>query len=61
MLSGLKEVMSKAQMARINKECSTLSKGFNEISVPGMTFEDIKSSGPLAKMDYCSIDIEGGS
>ncbi len=60
MLSGLKEVMSKAQMARINKECSTLSKGFNEISVPGMTFEDIKSSGPLAKIDYCSIDIEGG-
>ncbi|MEO5583558.1 MAG: FkbM family methyltransferase [Saprospiraceae bacterium] len=60
MLSGLEQFITDAQRARIEKESSRFGVGFRTIEVPGKTFNEIKQESLPAKLDYCSIDIEGG-
>jgi FkbM family methyltransferase len=60
MLSGIASQYSAEHRARIEAEVKAFGGSVSNIKVPGRTLSSVLSEAGITKVNYCSIDIEGG-
>lgn len=60
MLSGLVEKYDKAHLERIEEEIKTMGGGQETINVACFTLDEILNEQNISRVDYLSVDTEGG-
>tara|TARA_B100001093_G_C26825767_1_gene1013917 strand:- start:1482 stop:2150 length:669 start_codon:yes stop_codon:yes gene_type:complete len=60
MLSGVVETYDNRHISRINNEILDKGGSYTDISVPCLSFRDLVSQYQIEKINFLSIDVEGG-